>query len=775
MKTFKTVVFALVMMCAINSMSQSITGNIYELNKKKEKVPLTGASVYWLGTTVATVTDVKGNFTLTKNGISDFRLVVMYIGYSCDTTSVSKDMSSIDIEMQRSSKKLKAVNISGGNGGSYLSKISSRNVQVVTTGELYKAACCNLAESFETSASVDVSYSDAITGAKQIQLLGLSGIYSQIQAENIPSVTGMASTFGLNYIPGSWMESIQISKGTSSVINGFESITGQINVEYKKPATADRLFVNIYGNSNNRLEANVNAAHRFGKKFSGMIMFHGDDYRNKIDRNGDNFLDQPKLNTVNIFNRWDYIDPGRYISRFGFKYMIENRNGGTMDYNKNTFVYDTSAINKGTEPYGFQLDTKRAEAFWKNGIMFKDKPYKSVALILSAIDHDQSGFFGVNEYKGNEKRFYANFLYASIIGTTDHKFTTGLSYILDDYTESYKQRQFTYNYQVTGDMSTESLFTLNHTRDTTYNWNRTQSVPGAFFEYTYTYLEVLTLLAGVRVDYDKADGVFITPRMNIRYALNETTTLRASAGMGYRSANIISENLSMLASQRIIDFTEKPRQEKAVNFGMNFVKEFKVFGKKAELDIDLYRTSFINQVILDLDSTPTTAFIYNLNGRSFSNSYQVQLTYEPIKRFSVLLAYRINDVKTTIHGDLMNKPFVNNYKGLVTLSYATNLKKWQFDFTSQFNGSSRLPDQGKMPLLLRRADKSPSYIILNAQITKKFKDFDVYLGGENLTNFTQSDPITEYFRPYHTHFDTTMVWGPVVGRVIYAGFRFSIK
>jgi outer membrane receptor protein involved in Fe transport len=324
-------------------------------------------------------------------------------------------------------------------------------------------------------------------------------------------------------------------------------------------------------------------------------------------------------------------------------------------------------------------------------------------------------------------------------------------------------------------MSTESLFTLNHTRDTTYNWNRKQSVPGAFFEYTYTYFEVFTLLAGIRVDYDKADGVFVTPRMNIRFALNESTTLRASAGMGYRSANIISENLSLLASQRIIDFTENPKQEKALNFGANFSKEFKVFGKKAELDIDVYRTSFINQVILDLDSTPTTAFIYNLNGRSFSNSYQAQLTYEPVKRFSVLLAYRINDVKTTIDGVLKSKPFVNNYKGLVTLSYATNLKKWQFDFTSQFNGTSRLPDQSKMPVLLRRPGKTPTYIVLNAQITKKFKDFDVYLGGENLTNFTQKDPITEYFRPYHTHFDTTMVWGPVVGRVIYAGLRFSIK
>ena len=435
----------------------------------------------------------------------------------------------------------------------------------------------------------------------------------------------------------------------------------------------------------------------------------------------------------------------------------------------------TSAINKGTEPYGFQLKTQRTEAFWKNGIMFKGQPYKSAALILSAIDHDQSGFFGVNPYSGNEKRFYANFLYASIIGTTDHKFTTGLSYIFDDYKESYDQTLFIYNSQLNNDTSHVNLYTVNHTTNTIYNWNRTQSVPGAYFEYTYDYLEVFTLLAGIRADYDKADGVFITPRMNLRYAMNETTTLRASAGMGYRTSNIISENLSLLASQRSIDFIEQPKQEKAVNFGASFTKEFKVFGKKAEVDVDVYRTYFISQVMLDLDSLPTTAFVYNIHGKSFSNSYQLQLTYEPVKRFSLLMAYRINDVKEPMNGMMMPKPFVDKYKGLVNLSYYTNLKKWQFDFTSQFNGSARLPDQNKLPLNLQRAAYSPPYTILNAQITKKFKEFDAYVGCENLTNFTQKDPITEASRPYHTYFDTMMVWGPIVGRMIYAGLRFTVK
>ena len=756
----------LIIFFSLKTFSQILSGSVYELNKNNEKVPITGANVFWIGTSVSAVSDINGKFHINKKGIIDFRLITWFIGYRYDTIAVNPEDFDVEIKMQQENKQLKEVTVPGKMGDNYISKINSRKVQVLTTGELYKAACCNLAESFETNASVDVTYSDAITGAKQIQLLGLSGIYSQIQTENIPLIRGLATTYGLNYIPGSWMESIQISKGTSSVINGYESITGQINVEYKKPATTDRLFVNLYGNSNNRLEANINGAYKINKELSTLLMFHGDDFSNRFDRNADNFLDVPKVNTINVFNRWDYINQGKYVSRFGVKYMQENRSGGTMDFNKAVFVNDTSKINKGLLPYGFELKTKRTEAFWKNGIVFTGKPYKSVALILSAVNHEQSGFFGVNNYNGQEKTFYANLLYSSIFGTTDHKFTTGLSYLLDDYIEQYNQTQFKYK---------PSTSIISSVTNTIYNWNRNESVPGAFFEYTYSYLDVFTLIAGMRVDYHNTYGTFVTPRMNIRYQLNENTTMRASAGLGYRSANVISENLSILASQRSIAFLEKLKQEKAMNYGMNLTKEFNVFKHKAQLDIDVYRTDFMNQIILDLDSMPTTAFVYNLKGKSYSNSYQIQLTYEPVERFSIVTAYRINDVKTTIGGKLQERPFVNNYKGLVTLSYSTNLKKWQFDFTIQFNGSSRLPNQSKMPETLRRPDHTPEYILMNAQITKKFKIFDVYIGSENLTDFTQKDLITQPSKPYHTHFDTTMVWGPVTGRLIYAGVRFTVK
>ncbi|MEI6853613.1 MAG: TonB-dependent receptor [Bacteroidota bacterium] len=527
--------------------SQSITGVVYD---SKDKNPLPGVTVYWLGTSQATSTDANGKFKLSKNNISDFRLIFAMLGCKTDTVSIMSDDNKITHEMTHSNVQLSQVEINDKQDGSYISKINPRKTQIVTTTELYKAACCNLSESFETNASVDVSYSDAITGAKQIQLLGLSGIYSQIQTENIPLIRGLASSYGLNYIPGSWMQSIQISKGTSSVINGYESVTGQINIEYKKPANSEKLFVNIYGNDKTRLEANLNVAHSFTEKLSTMLMIHGDWFNkdiNKIDsttinavntadmsllkdsegnqihwKKTDNFLDIPKLTTINVFNRWDYINPNHFVSRFGIKYMYEDRSGGTTDFNKKDFVLDTAKINNMTLPYGFGMKTSRAEAFWKNGFMFKGKPYKSVGLILSGIYHDQKGYYGVNHYMGIEKSLYGNLIYQSIFGNTNHKFSTGVSFLYDDYIENYQQIQFTYIYQTLpagSPVSMHDVVTLSPTTNlypVIYNLNRSEAVGGAFFEYTLTNADVFSFIIGLRADYSSRYGLFFTPRTNLK-------------------------------------------------------------------------------------------------------------------------------------------------------------------------------------------------------------------------------------------------------------------
>jgi len=762
---------------AVKSNAQAVSGEVSAIMSGTQQEFLAGVSVRWLGTYIGTTTDAEGKFRLSRKSISTQKLVVSFIGYKTDTLDVN-GINNIKIVMKQASNELSGVEIIDHTGGTYISQLDPRKVQVITGKELKRAACCNLSESFETSSSVDVMYADAISGAKQIQMLGLSGVYSQIISENVPLLRGLGATFGLGYIPGPWMEAISVSKGASSVMNGYESTTGLINVEYKKPAESEKLFLNVFANQDGRLEANFNSGTKITDRISTMVMGHASTFQSPFDKNNDKFMDIPKLTNFNFINRWDYTIPGKYDSRLLVKYMDETRTGGYMDFNPDTYKPEIEKINDLSETYGFHLRTKRLESFWKNGILIND--YRSVAVIVSGIYHAQEGFFGYNEYKGIQKSLYGNLIYQDAIAQNEnHRITTGLSFIYDNYDENYSRRDFTYLYQQLGVMDVtnplDTLLTVDHYRDTIYVMDRKEIVPGAYLEYNWTPVGNLTLIGGIRADYHNTYGLFFTPRFHLRYKILPTTSLRASAGKGYRTANLFAENFSIMASQRVIHIQKDLKQEEVWNFGVNLTQDFKLFGHEAQIDLEAYRTNFISQVISDLDSIPSDVFFYNLDGQSYANSYMAQITFMPVKSFSVLAAFRVSDVKTTINNTLRQKPMVNAYKGVVSLSYATKFDKWKFDLTTQFNGKARIPDTKKMPSFLQRGEYSPAFVQLFAQITRKFKKFEVYLGGENLTNFTQKDPITEAFAPYHTHFDTSMVWGPLVGATVYTGFRYTLK
>jgi len=757
---------------------ETVQGVVHEKNEEHAHLhPIPGVNIYWIKTNKGTVSGPEGEFSLSMAGITDRRLVFSFLGFISDTVPVAPGQT-LKIELKPDPIQLKAVEVEGKVGSSFISSVDPRKVQVITSKELRRAACCNLAESFETNASVDVMYADALTGAKQIQMLGLSGVYSQVLSENVPLVRGLASSFGLGYIPGTWMESILISKGASSVVNGFESTTGQIMVEYKKPETTEKFFLNLFANSNLRFEANAHGARKIGDRASTALFGHFSRFGNAFDRNNDLIMDIPENTTYNFMNRWDYLIPGRLTSHLAVKFFDETRVGGFLGFSPESFKQDTVGINNGTKDYGITMHTTRMEGFLKNGLLFEEHPERSVALILSGVYHKQDDMLGLNKYDASQKSVYANLLFQDKIGNPDHKFLTGLSFMYDDYEERYKRRDFTYLYEVTGgdiDQTPDSLFTIFSYRDTLFNRDRKEIVPGAFFEYTMHLFEKFTLIAGARADYHNTYGLFFTPRMHLRYKMNSGTTLRGSAGKGYRTANVLSENYSIMASQRVLNINTDLDQENAWNFGLNITQDLHLFGREAQIDAEAYRTWFINQVIVDLDSLPSGVFVYNLDGKSYSNIFQFQFSFEPVKRLSILAAIRFNDVKITEGGKLVEKAMSNKYKGLFTASYATAYDKWKFDLTLQLNGKARIPDTRKMPLILQRDAYSPQYVQLLAQVTRKFKYYEVYIGGENLTNFTQKDPVTEYWRPYHTHFDTSMVWGPIVGATIYAGLRYAIK
>lgn len=727
----------ILLVTTLNIYGQNISGYVYQLDDHNHKISLPGANIYWVGTVMGTVSDERGQFELQEPANYPAFLITSFVGYLNDTTRVTNINQKIEIVLS-TNKTLDEFIVHERQQSSSVSQINPLHVQNITGAELNKAACCNLSESFETNASVDVSYSDAVSGAKKIELLGLHGKYSQMMTENIPNLVGLSRTYGLGYIPGSWMESIQISKGTSSVINGYESITGQINIEYKKPDAVEKLYFNAYTNHVGKFEGNFNGRVKINDNWSTMLLGHVESFNNKIDDNHDSFIDDPLVQQYNIMNRWKYA--GKYLmSQFGFQVLNENRTAGQIGFEKSENPVNSSF-------YGVSVETKRYQAWAKAGYAFKNKPETSIAFINSYTFHDQSSFFGLTTYNGTENTYYANLILQSELGSCNHKYSTGLSYLYDDYKEKLSDSSFNY----------------------------LENVPGLFFQYTYTNEKDLTVLLGLRSDFHNLWGTFYTPRAHLKYNISEHTIFRASVGKGYRSANIIAENSFMLASSRKLIVQPGIRQEEAWNYGVNLTQIVELNQRELNINVEFYRTDFVNQVVIDRDLDVTEINIYNLDGKSFSNSVQIEAVYEIIPRLDVVAAFRYNDARMTYNNVLEVEPLVNRYKGLLNLSYKTKLEKWQFDFTTQVNGDSRLPNTLANPPEFQRPENSPVYTIINTQITKYFNHWNIYFGVENLTDFTQSDPIIDANDPFGEYFDSSIVWGPIMGRKFYLGLKFQI-
>ena len=735
MKTIKSLLIILLISLSFSALAQNvIEGTVYEEVDGKQQ-PLPGVNVYWKICNVGTVTDENGHYSIEIHPTYKC-LVFSFVGYENDTVHHMAKPQHYD-HVMTTPLTLNEVEIAARQKAQVVSVLDPRHIEHITSEALRRCACCSLAESFETNASVDVSYSDAVTGAKQIELLGLSGIYTQMMTENMPNFRGLASAFGLGYVPGTWMHGISVSKGASSVRNGYESISGQINVEYKEPQEdhSEKMYFNLFANTMAMTEFNFNTRFNVGEKDGILLLGHVGHNFMKMDGNGDGFLDDPITTQYNVFLRYNHPNTGHFGCKLGVKALKENRVSGQMD---------------GT--YGIGINTERYEAFAKTGFIF-DRPETSLGIQQQVTYHKLDSYFGLTDYDATQLSYYANALFDSYIVNTNHKYSVGASYSYDKYDE----------------MLVDSAM------------NRIEHVPGAFAEYVFSDDHHWTVIGGMRADYNSYyDRLFYTPRLHVRFRGHDELAVRLSAGKGYRSPNVLAENSTMMASSReivFVDPVEKLRMEEAWNFGINLSKHFDVGEKEIQLLVDAYRTDFVNQIVIDRDADAHQIRIYNLNGKSFSNCAQIQVDYELFKDFDLSAAFRYTDVQMTINDTLCEKPFVNRYKGLLTLSYAP--KTWQFDLITQFNGDSRIPDlSGNATAVQDKQvmDRSPFYVIMNAQVTKKFgKQWEVYAGGENLLNYTQDHPLVSASDPYGEDFDASMVWGPLSGIRGYLGVRFQVK
>ncbi len=733
----KNKILALIAFVAIATISKAqISGTVFEI-VDGNKQTLFGANVYWENSSVGTISDMNGNFKINKVNTTN-KLIVSFIGYNSDTLEIPEKKKNIEVVLT-AGEMLSEVTVNERAASSHYSRMEIGNVQDVSGQELCKAACCNLSESFETNASVDAGTSDAATGAKQIKLLGLAGKYVQFLTENIPNLYGLSQPYALGYIPGPWMTSMQISKGTSTVINGYDAVTGQINVEYKKPRQSDKFSLNLMGSSHGNVEGNIDAPIKVSEKVSTQIFAHAQNRFIKMDHNHDNFYDSPNVTQYNFFNRWDYF--GKHLTmRFGVKYIDETRKNGQISKDHPTYIDSLQP-----DLYKIKIHSQRGEAFLKCGYVFPEKDYQSIAVITNFITHHQDSYYGHNDFDASQNSLYANVLWKSAFGGNEkHSYTAGAS------------------------MKYENL----HQNLNDSIMNDIEAVPGAFFQYT-GHFGNFNMIAGVRGDYHNQYGFLFTPRLNLKYSINEYLTLRASAGRAFRKANVLSENSFLLASSRRIVIYDNLDLEEAWNYGATFSANIPIKDRLLNIMAEYYRTDFVKQIVADFE-TPGVVEFYNLQGKSFSNTYQIEVSCEVLKGWDITGAFRYNDVKQTIDGNLVESPLMSRFKGLLTTSYRTKLEKWQFDFTAQFNGPGRIPSTASNPEEYRRDDKFKAYNIFNAQITKFFKKWSIYVGVENIFNFTQKDPIIAAGDPFGDYFDSSLIWGPIDGRKFYLGIRFAI-
>ena len=600
----------------------------------------------------------------------------------------------------------------------------------VNKDELFKAACCNLGESFTTNPSVDVAYNDATTGARQIKLLGLSGTYVQMLTENLPNFRGAAIPYALGYVPGPWMKGIQVSKGSASVKNGYESITGQINVDYLQPEDEQQVEVNLFGDTKSRIEANADANVHLSDKWATEILLHHENILKNHDDNGDGFYDMPGREQYNVQNRWLYKGK-HYIFHGGLGALKEIRTSGQDEEHVHS-----------DDIYRIKLHTNRYEGYMKHAFILNHEHGTNIAFMSSASMHQLDAQYGNRFYDLNEKNLYGSLMFETNF-STQHNLSLGLSF----------------NHDYLGQNMGK---------------NEKETTSGAYAQYTYTLGTKLTAMAGVRFDHSSLYGNFFTPRFHVKYSPVDAISIRLSAGKGYRTVFGMAEYNYLLASGRNLNISKSLKQEEAWNYGLSTAFYIPMFGKTLKLNAEYYYTDFRNQAVVDYDANKEFISIYNLIGKSYSHTFQIDASYPLLKGLEITAAYRLNDVKCTYdYGKtLKEKPLTSKYKALFTASYKTPLGLWQFDATVQLNGGGRNPE----PYQLADGSRSwsprfHSFEQVSAQITRWFRHWSIYVGGENLTGFMQETPIYGASNPWGSDFEPTLVWGPVEGRMFYAGVR----
>jgi len=725
--------------------SQNITGYVFGDDEGK-KQPLDAAVVKWINTTKGTISDSTGKFSLALTNITDKRLVVSYAGYKTDTVEAA-DQQSVEV-MLFPNMSTSIINVEDSKKSTYFGNFPSKT-EVISSQELVKEACCDLAGCFGRNSSVEVAVTDIITDAKELKILGLEGAYTQLLVDNMPLLSGLNTKYGISSIPGTQIDKITISKGSNSVIQGYESISGIMNVILKDYNTSDRLLVNGFMNSMLEKQFNLNFANPVSKKWNNILTLHTVQKSDVMDDNGDSFLDNPLTTRYVLYNKWNFHDQEKKTDfNIAGRYWNEKRIGGQKDLGSHGTSHST-----GQRLYEQTVKINSFEGYSRFSNQFTET--SGLKMYLTSSYYDQASYYGFTKYDARQTNFSAMGFYEfEIIPRAFLK--TGISY----------------KYQ-----KIDEVIAFEDTTSKTYagNYIKKESIPGVFAENSLSFLEdQASLMTGIRFDYHNEHKLIVTPRALFRYQPMKTLVFRASIGSGFRTINLFSENSNILASSRNVVIAGNLEPEKVLNYGADILFYFGANDYSGSFNVDYYRTDFSNKIIPDYDSNPTEVIFANLNGKAFSNVMQAELSLTLLRNVDLKLAYKYIELKYDKDGVRYEQPFNPKHRMLTTFSYTPTSKSWSVSAGLNWFGKQRLPSTASNPVQYQLPSESKPYTLVNAQFNKNFKYFELYAGVENLLNFKQENPIISADDPFGPYFDTSFIWGPTKGREIYAGFRFIL-
>lgn len=643
--------------------------------------------------------------------------------------------------------------------GVRLSKKSVLSKELISEVELRKAACCDLSESFETNASISASFTDAVTGTRQIRLLGLEGPYALYTRGNLQTMGGLSSVLGLALIPGAWIQSIQLTKGPGSVVNGAAAMSGQINYELRPSFTKEKAHFNLFAGPG-RFEQNAIYTWKQSAKWSSNVMVHGRQQLFRWDGNEDGYLDAPLSNHVFIQNAWKH-QGANSEAQFGIKASGINNIGGSTLYGTPTLV----------PIWSHELQTERYELWAKRGYFLDGGINRSIGTQFSATYQDLNSYFGNRIFTGKERRLYGNLIFQDNILDTRHTLKGGL----DANSFSISQQMWE------NDGSYDGLCT------------------GVYGEYSYVNSpdgEGFSMILGQRIDVLRYYLPFYVPRLHLKYN-SGPWAFRGQASRSWRIATLGPEYMGYMANDRTAVFlgngggpiTEPIEKSNTYGIGVNWSKD--VLFKEMQWYADIFYTQFANKVVFDFDGSTDTLLIGSPGG-SYSNvqerilyspysiSAQVGGQYELFHRTMIKASYRYQEVKQrdltayyasgAIEDYFKLEEVILNVPHLVYLGASYSGRKGMgIELNATYNSSQRLP-------LVGYAKRSPAFTMLNGQISKEDRAFgQFYIGIQNALNVRQLDPIVGGNLPFDGGFDASIVWGPIMGRQIYAGWRYDLK